>query len=213
MNLRMTVARTFHECPLDRTMWDGFLDEHWGAAAASYDHCRQGWLCDGDEPDGRLRLLSWQRADRLVGLLPLRLESLHIGPVSLRLARPLGAPQALADLPIERALLLPALNAAFDRLFRIDGCTAVALGTSAAAPAALSTGLAESLCLPPPLLHAQPGEAGPAMVFYCPDWPARRRTSLLLTLAGWRARLTASGPRPTHAPATDRTWQAPASRP
>jgi hypothetical protein len=186
----MTVARTFHDCLLDRAAWHDLLagpdlvpDSTYHPS--SYDHCRARWLADAAGRE--LRLFVWHRAEQPVGLLPLCLETWRLGPVRLRLARRLddGPERALA---IERPALLPALAGALDQLFRLDGCDAVALAgpSRVGRSEGLLTGVAQTLCLPPPLAHAEP--AG-VTTLLCASQASRQKTALALAAGAWAARL------------------------
>ncbi len=72
-----------------REAWDAFVGQAGGDIYFTYDWCRAWWRCYGR---GRqLRVLLFRRGDQLVGLMPLVIDRLWLGPVCIRLAKLLGS--------------------------------------------------------------------------------------------------------------------------
>jgi CelD/BcsL family acetyltransferase involved in cellulose biosynthesis len=154
--MQLAVAHTFQQCGLTRAEWDAFMADRGGLIFQSYDWCRLWWLYYGERR--QLRLLTLHDRGRLVGILPLFVETLGAGLAGLRIARLLGADCALGQVavPVAPAVLAQALPTILARLFGPDRCQAVGLGPLAEPPilARALAGSVRQLGLPRPLVLA-----------------------------------------------------------
>jgi CelD/BcsL family acetyltransferase involved in cellulose biosynthesis len=86
--LRSVVAASFDELVQMRDAWDGLVEAVRGDVYFTYDWCRIWWRHYGQ---GRqLRVFLFHAGSELVGIVPLVVERLWVGPLSIRLARLLG---------------------------------------------------------------------------------------------------------------------------
>ena len=96
VGISCTEFRTFDELTLRRQEWDRFVEAVGGDIYFSYDWCRLWWNYYGG---GRqLRILVFRRGVDIVGLLPLVLERLWLGPVPVRVAKFAGADSTIVVL-------------------------------------------------------------------------------------------------------------------
>ena len=80
-----SVMTSFEDAGPSRKEWDEFILDVAGDVYLSYDWCRIWWRHYGK---GRsLRLFVFRQQGRLVGLAPMFIESIWLGPVMIRLAK------------------------------------------------------------------------------------------------------------------------------
>src|ERR1035441_9174106 len=72
-----------------RSCWDDAVIRLGGSIYMSYDWCRTWWQFYGQGKE--LRIFLFTSADRVVGILPLYIDSLGWGPLRFRVARLVGA--------------------------------------------------------------------------------------------------------------------------
>jgi CelD/BcsL family acetyltransferase involved in cellulose biosynthesis len=80
-----SVLTSFEDAGPSREEWDEFILDAGGDVYLSYDWCRIWWRHYGK---GRcLRLFVFRREGRLVGLAPMFIERIWLGPVTIRIAK------------------------------------------------------------------------------------------------------------------------------
>ena len=94
----------------------------------SYDWCRVWWEFYGAGKE--LRVFLFTLGDKVVGILPLYIDSLGWGPLRIRVARLVGAniPPKVFDPAIDETFAEEIFEAVLVRLFREDKCDLLSLG-------------------------------------------------------------------------------------
>ncbi len=108
--------------------WDGLVAWLDSPIEMTYDWCRTWWRHYGAERTSRVFL--FRDEGELVGVVPVCLESVRVGPCRIRLARLLGSDHTtgLCDVPIEPSWMDTAMDTLVDELITRHGCDAVHLG-------------------------------------------------------------------------------------
>jgi CelD/BcsL family acetyltransferase involved in cellulose biosynthesis len=108
-----------------RPEWDRLVEAHAAPVYHTYDWCRIWWNHYGAHRDARLFL--FRRANRLVGIVPMCIDRLRLGPISLRLARLIGSDftQAVCDPPFPTSDGAAIFGQLVGRLIMHDHCDAV----------------------------------------------------------------------------------------
>ena len=126
--IEMSVAESFETAAVAREEWDDFVLSVRGDVYMTFDWCRIWWRHYGK---GRaLRLFIFREHGRLVGLAPMFVERVRLGPVSPKFGKRVGADHALAvfALPIAKDCAERAYVRVLERLIRGDRCDAVWIG-------------------------------------------------------------------------------------
>lgn len=99
-SLEARVYRSFDELSGLQEQWDTLAASAGAEVFLTYDWCRIWWKYYGKDRD--LRVWAFQKGTDLVGIVPLFLETVWLGPVSVRAARLLVSDHTLAQfsLPI-----------------------------------------------------------------------------------------------------------------
>lgn len=99
-NVRVKLFCSFEELAALQERWDNLAAWAGSGIFLTYDWCRIWWKYYGKNRD--LRVLVFQKDTDLVGIIPLFLETIRLGPVSVRVARLVGSDHTLAQfsLPI-----------------------------------------------------------------------------------------------------------------
>ncbi|QPF86543.1 GNAT family N-acetyltransferase [Bradyrhizobium genosp. L] len=84
-----SVANSFEQAGISPEEWDSFVLSVGGRLYSSYDWCRIWWHHYGRGRE--LRLFVFRKGERLVGLAPMFIERLWLGPVTIRIAKRLSA--------------------------------------------------------------------------------------------------------------------------
>lgn len=84
-----TIATSIEAAGISREEWDNVVLDTEGDIFSSYDWCRIWWRHYGK--DRLLRLLIFRQQGRLVGLAPMFIERIGLGPFTIRIAKPLSA--------------------------------------------------------------------------------------------------------------------------
>jgi CelD/BcsL family acetyltransferase involved in cellulose biosynthesis len=196
----MTVHASFDEVPRDE--WNRFAAGHASGAYLSHEHCATWWSRYGDRRSPRLFVF---RADgAIVGLLPMFVETVRLGPAWIRRASLVGSDSTpvVLDPPLDAAHAREALAQAVRRLVVDERCDAVRFAplsgrwphADALRDAVASLGGAARI--------ARDVETGPHVVFDLPDSFDAYLASLDKRRRGdWRRGMKAL--RETHAVSTD----------
>lgn len=107
--------------------WDGFVAATRADLYFTCDWCRTWWQFYGQRY--RLHILLLRQAGRLVGLLPMMIDRLWLGPVPLKLAKIVGSDftTVVFEPPVEAACAEAVYAAALRHLLEHAGCDAVRL--------------------------------------------------------------------------------------
>src|SRR6185436_11925142 len=89
INITMAVFDSFDQAGLSREEWDQFISSIGGSLYVTYDWCRIWW--HHYSSDRRLCLFVFREGPRLVGLAPMFVEKVRLGPINIRLAKRVGA--------------------------------------------------------------------------------------------------------------------------
>lgn len=137
-SLRLRVATSFADLLPQRDAWDAAILNLGGTIYLTFDWLQTWWEHYGRH--ARLRLFYFTEQDRIVGLLPLYLESFGVGPLRTVVARLVGAniPPKAFNPPIRSDLAGTMLAQVIGHLFEKDACDLFSLGgmTSDCLPAA-----------------------------------------------------------------------------
>jgi CelD/BcsL family acetyltransferase involved in cellulose biosynthesis len=126
--MEIFVAESLETKAVSRQEWDDFVLGLRGDIYMSFDWCRIWWRHYGR---GRaLRLFIFRANGRLVGLAPMFVERVRLGPVSLKLGKRIGSDYALTifSLPIMADFVEMAYARVLSALIGSDQCDAVWIG-------------------------------------------------------------------------------------
>jgi CelD/BcsL family acetyltransferase involved in cellulose biosynthesis len=115
-SLQVTMHRSFEELAALQPQWDELVESVGASIFLTYDWCRVWWRHYGRGRD--LRLFVFRSNGALVGLVPLFLERVWIGPVWLDVAKLVSSDFTLAQfsLPIDAPWLREVIRALFGAL-------------------------------------------------------------------------------------------------
>lgn len=127
-SLDVVVAQSFEDTGLTRDAWDAFVLETGAGLYMSHDWCSIWWKHYGGKR--RLRIFVVREGDRLVGLVPMFVDTVWLGPVWLRLAKRVGSDhvQTVFQLPIRADHAATVYRAVIDMLLAKDRCDAIWFG-------------------------------------------------------------------------------------
>lgn len=91
--IQLRIFDSFDEVAHLRDEWDTFVEEAGGYLYMSFDWCRVWWDHYGDHR--KLQIYIFRSNGHLVGVLPMFIEQLRLGPVGLRIAKLIGADYSL----------------------------------------------------------------------------------------------------------------------
>jgi CelD/BcsL family acetyltransferase involved in cellulose biosynthesis len=127
-DLLCKVETSFAATDSLREVWDNAVIRLGGSIYMSYDWCRTWWQFYGQGKE--LRIFLFTSADKVVGILPLYIDSLGWGPLRFRVARLLGAniPPKVFEPAIDETFAERMFEAVLGRLFQTDKCDLLSLG-------------------------------------------------------------------------------------
>lgn len=126
--LTCQAARSLDEVHLEEAEWDAFVESVGGWAYQSWNWTRV-WL-EHYRGDRESRIMVFRAGDRLVGIVPLIIDTLRIGPVKVRVAKPALADftLALCDPCVEDEFASDVFQKLLDRVFTTERCDVFATG-------------------------------------------------------------------------------------
>lgn len=89
----LSVATTFESAGMSRETWDDLVLDAGGDIYTSYDWCCIWWRHYGSNRN--LRIFTLHEDRRLVGIVPMFIERIRIGPCAIRIAKPVGSDFAM----------------------------------------------------------------------------------------------------------------------
>ena len=128
VELEAEIAESFDTVPVDAEEWDDFVLSVGGDIYMTFDWCRIWWRYYGE--DRALRLFIFRANGRVVGLAPMFIERVRLGPVSLKLGKRVGADYAMAifSLPIAADHVESVYSHVISKLIGAERCDAVWIG-------------------------------------------------------------------------------------
>jgi len=126
--LTCQAARSLDEIRLEEAEWDAFVESVGGWAYQSWNWTRI-WL-EHYRGDRESRIMVFRAGDRLAAIIPIVIDTLRIGVVKVRVAKPAMADFTLAmcDPCIVESLASEVLEKLLDRLFTTERCDVFATG-------------------------------------------------------------------------------------
>jgi CelD/BcsL family acetyltransferase involved in cellulose biosynthesis len=128
LKFEIAVADSFEGAPVSPREWDEFVLSVRGDIYVSFDWCLIWWRHYGR---GRaLHLFVYRQSGRLVGLAPMFVERVRLGPVSLKIGKRVGADHALTifSLPISPHYSEQVYSHVVTSLINAEKCDAVWIG-------------------------------------------------------------------------------------
>jgi CelD/BcsL family acetyltransferase involved in cellulose biosynthesis len=124
----VTVATSFEAANISRDEWDNFVLGVGGDLYSSYDWCRIWWRHYAT--NRHLRLFVFRQGSQLVGLVPMFIERVRLGPVAIRIAKRVSSDFALAifSLPVSDAWAETAFRELIQILIERERCDAIWFG-------------------------------------------------------------------------------------
>ena len=166
---RVTVSESFDGAGVTREEWDQLVLDVDGDLYITYDWCRIWWRHYGQ--DRQLRLYAFREGSRLVGLAPMFFERIWLGPISLKLAKRVGADFALTifGLPFVVDYAELVYSEVITRLIVSENCDAVWFGFMPGNDRTLNNLRGACRSLQEFVTVARDAPAGPHMLFHLPD--------------------------------------------
>jgi len=127
IDMTMTVFDSFEKAG-SREEWDQFISSIGGSLYVTYDWCRIWW--HHYSSDRRLCLFVFREGSRLVGLAPMFVEKVRLGPINIRLAKRVGADFTLTmfSLPLVPAHTEAIYRKLVEALIEKERCDAIWFG-------------------------------------------------------------------------------------
>lgn len=99
-NFKLDIYEDFNSIDISQEKWDGFVEKLNGPIYMSYDWCRIWWQVYGSGKT--LRIYIFSNSDQLLGIIPIYIDCILLGPLKLRIARIIGSniPPRIFDPPI-----------------------------------------------------------------------------------------------------------------
>ncbi len=112
----------------DEGEWDALVERTGGDIRLTHAWCRTWWEHYGGSR--ALHIFSTRPAGQLGGVLPLLLDRVRLGPVSLRVARIVGSDftPGIYNPPIDSSLVAPLITSAAGSLLSAGACDVICLG-------------------------------------------------------------------------------------
>jgi CelD/BcsL family acetyltransferase involved in cellulose biosynthesis len=167
--ITVDVADSFASANVSCEEWDEFVRDVDGDLYVTSDWCRIWWRHYGE--NRHLRLYVFRKADRLVGLAPMFIERVRIGPISLKIAKRVGADFALTifALPFAADYVEVAYRELITKLIKDENCDAVSFSFMPSNDPTLVGLRRVCQCLPELVVVTRDAPAGPHTVFQLPD--------------------------------------------
>ncbi len=99
-DIKVNLYDSFEELAGLQEQWDELAESVGSGIFLTYDWCRIWWKYYGSKRD--LKVWAFRKGEQLVGIAPLFLENIRLGPLSIRAARIVGSDHTMAQfaLPI-----------------------------------------------------------------------------------------------------------------
>lgn len=135
--LSCEVVRSFESIQHLRSPWDRLAKGEGSCIYCTFDWCKVWWDHYGQEDAAHINL--YYVGEELVGVVPLYIDTVRLGPTKLRIAKIIGSDytQAVCDLPISSSWSKQIAVETIQRLFGQGSCDAFATGPISASSGAL----------------------------------------------------------------------------
>jgi CelD/BcsL family acetyltransferase involved in cellulose biosynthesis len=165
----VSVSQSFEGSSVGREEWDQFVREVGGELYVTYDWCRIWWRHYGR--GRRLLLYTFRKGGRVVGLAPMFIERIRLGPVSLKIAKRVGADFALTvfALPLVTDFAEVAYHEMITRLTEGEECDAIWFGVMPGNDPTIGCLRATCNSLKGLVAVARDAPAGPHTLFRLPE--------------------------------------------
>jgi CelD/BcsL family acetyltransferase involved in cellulose biosynthesis len=122
------IIDSFDQIAEMREAWDQLVADTVGEVYASMDWCRIWWRHYGDRRE--LAIFIFRDGDRLVGVIPMFVERVRIGPVSIRIAKLVGSDHVMTVCapPVLPTFAEGAFRTVLTAMLDTRSCDAVAFG-------------------------------------------------------------------------------------
>ncbi len=122
------IVRSFDGLDHFRDQWDELAAEVGSRIYLTYDWCKVWWEHYGGARQARIFL--FHEAERLVGVVPMFIDDVRLGPARLRLGKIMGSDftQAICDLPVCTPWAEAVIDEILEQLIAKDGCDAIVFG-------------------------------------------------------------------------------------
>jgi CelD/BcsL family acetyltransferase involved in cellulose biosynthesis len=126
--LQVEVYEDFENSSISRPGWDDFVEKLNAPVYMSYDWCRIWWKIYGSGKNLRIYIFSGN--GQTVGIVPIYIDCLTVGPLILKVARLVGAniPPKIFDPPIMKDWTNLVFEAIALKLFGEDNCDVFSFG-------------------------------------------------------------------------------------
>lgn len=127
-SLSLQIEKSFENISDIQEEWDELVNKAGGSVYLSYDWCRVWWEYYGN--GSTLRIFLFRNGDSLVGIVPICIERVWLGPIWLKIARIIGSnlPPKISDPPIDKTSIDSVYELLLAKLFGEDGCDVVSFG-------------------------------------------------------------------------------------
>ena len=122
------IVPTFDGLDHVRDQWDKLTAEVGSRIYLTYDWCKVWWAYYGKARQARIFL--FHEAERLVGVVPMFIDDVRLGPARLRLGKIMGSDftQAICDLSVCTPWVEAVIDEILEQLIVEDGCDAIVFG-------------------------------------------------------------------------------------
>ena len=126
--LSFEIVHSFDALDHLRTEWDELVAQVGSRIYLTYDWCKVWWEHYGRGRDARVFL--FREAEHLVGVVPMFIDDVRLGPANLRLGKIMGSDftQAICDLPVCTPWAEAVIDEIMEQLIANDGCDAIVFG-------------------------------------------------------------------------------------
>jgi CelD/BcsL family acetyltransferase involved in cellulose biosynthesis len=164
-----SIATLFDDAGVSREEWDRFVLDVGGDIYSSYDWCRIWWRHYGQGRD--LRLFVFRQGNRVVGLVPMFIERIWLGPVTIRIGKRVSSDFAMDvfTLPVSTKWSNSIYSQVISHLIEIEKCDAVWFGFLPSEDPSLASLRAAATVVGRPFVLARDATAGVQTVFHLPD--------------------------------------------
>lgn len=167
MQVTCSVYHSFDEIRDLQPSWDSFVESVNGDIYLSFDWCRIWWQFYGK--GNILRLLIAYRGTEIVGIIPIFIESLWLGPAWLKMAKIAVSDftMVIVNPPVRSDCAAEVFNHFFDLIINKEGCDAVRIGPLGGQYETLQQ-LRETISQHPKLMLFQDSARLPYTTFHLP---------------------------------------------
>lgn len=165
----VSILTSFEDATLLREEWDQFVVEVGGDVYLSFDWCRIWWRHYGE---GRsLRLFIFRREDRLIGIAPMFIERIWLGPVMMEIAKRVSSDfgMDIFALPIRIQWAKDIYRQLISNLVETEKCDAIWFGFLPSEDPSLGALRAVANASDGPVTIARDAVAGVQTFFHLPD--------------------------------------------